>query len=124
MSRSSRKPWNAGGTRRAAARWFCAAVLFCVARLAAQPANDSFADAEELSGLYGTVTNNLGQATGEPAEPSHAGFPAIQTIWYKWTAPRDGEVQWDTLASPGGPDTVLAVYTGETLTTFAPGGGQ
>ena len=118
MSRSSRKPWNAGGTRRAAARWFCAAVLFCVARLAAQPANDNFANAEELSGLYGTVTNNLGQATGEPGEPSHAGFPAIQTIWYKWTAPRDGEVQWDTLASPGGPDTVLAVYTGETLTTL------
>jgi uncharacterized repeat protein (TIGR01451 family)/uncharacterized delta-60 repeat protein len=82
----------------------------------AQPANDSFGAAEEIFGVWGTVTNDTTLATGEPAEPSHGGFPAFATIWYKWLAPQDGEVQLDTLS--GTNDTVVAVYTGATLNTL------
>lgn len=83
----------------------------------AQPANDNFADAEDISaindGLFGTATNNLFMATAEIGEPSHAGFPPRGTVWYRWIAPKDGEVQLDTLATTV--DTVIAVYTGTTL---------
>lgn len=85
----------------------------------AQPANDNFADAEDVSslnsGLWGSVTNDLSVATAELGEPGHAGFPARGTVWYRWTAPKDGEVQVDTLASSLGSETVLAVYTGDNL---------
>lgn len=110
-------PWNNARTA-----WPVAALLAVAwlgaGHLDAQPANDSFANAEEISGVFGSVTNDLSQATAEPGEPNHAGFLPLQTVWYKWTAPKGGEVQLDTLASPGGPDTVLAVYTGETLSTL------
>jgi uncharacterized delta-60 repeat protein len=86
--------------------------------LAPLPANDSFANAVTLdtSTLWNTVTgNNLG-ATAESGEPSHAGFPANHSVWYKWTAPQDGEVQMDTMGSSM--DTVLAVYTGNSVSTL------
>jgi uncharacterized delta-60 repeat protein/uncharacterized repeat protein (TIGR01451 family) len=82
----------------------------------AQPANDNFASAEVISGVYGSVSNDTATATAEPFEPNHAGFPANATIWYAWTAPQDGEVQLDTLSTPT--DTVLAVYTGGGLSTL------
>lgn len=102
------------------------------------PANDNFANAANLdtANLWGSVSdNNLG-ATREVGEPSHAGFVTTSSLWYKWTAPQDGEVQLDTLGSSV--DTVLGVYTGTTIgslsqvaanddffTTFpVPGSGQ
>ncbi|PYI85352.1 MAG: hypothetical protein DME26_11240 [Verrucomicrobia bacterium] len=90
--------------------------------LLAQSANDNFADAEDVTGLngglFGSVTNDLSSATAEAGEPSHAGFPANATVWYRWTAPENGEVQLDTLSSSNGVDTVLAVYTGNALGTL------
>jgi uncharacterized delta-60 repeat protein len=82
------------------------------------PSNDSFASAAALdsSSLSGSISaNNLG-ATTEAGEPSHAGFPALQSLWYKWTAPQDGEVQMDTIGSSF--DTVLAVYTGNSVSAL------
>src|SRR6266550_8865360 len=99
---------------------FC--FLLSAFSLVAQPANDNFADAEDVTGLngglFGSVTNDLSSATAEAGEPSHAGFPANATVWYRWTAPENGEVQLDTLSSPIGAETVLAVYTGNTLSTL------
>ena len=99
---------------------FC--LLLSAVGLLAQPTNDNFADAQDVTalngGLFGSVSNDLSLATAEPGEPSHAGFPANATIWYKWTAPQNGEIQLDTLSSPFGSDTVLAVYTGNTLGTL------
>jgi uncharacterized delta-60 repeat protein/uncharacterized repeat protein (TIGR01451 family) len=96
---------------------FC--LLLSAFTVLAQPANDNFASAEDISGLngglFGSVTNDTTSATAEPGEPSHAGFPANATIWYRWMAPQNGEVQLDTLSSPIGAETVLAVYTGNTL---------
>ena len=105
---------------------FRMAVLFCLLLsafgLLAQPANDNFVDAVDVTGLngglFGSVTNDLSSATAEAGEPSHAGFPANGTVWYKWTAPENGEVQLDSLSSSNGVDTVLAVYTGDGLTTL------
>lgn len=83
---------------------------------AQRPANDDFIGAEVISDLFGSVTNDTAQATGELGEPNHAGFPAFSSIWYRWTAPQDGEVQLDTLSSTT--DTLLAVYTGNNLGTL------
>jgi len=91
--------------------------------LPAQPANDDFANAKVITGIFGSVTTDNTGATAEPGEPSHAGFPAKASIWYQWTAPQSGEVYMDTLGSSylnnaGASnllDTVLAIYTGTDL---------
>ncbi|HWW00693.1 MAG TPA: Calx-beta domain-containing protein [Candidatus Acidoferrum sp.] len=85
----------------------------------AQPANDRFQNATPIGGQFGSVVgSNLG-ATNQPGEPSHAGNPATWSIWYAWTAPESGEVTFDTLGSTNAVgqimDTVLAVYTGSTV---------
>ncbi|HEX8771767.1 MAG TPA: hypothetical protein VF711_13450, partial [Acidimicrobiales bacterium] len=75
--------------------------------------NDDFAAAEVISGPEGTVTASNVGATAESGEPAHAGSAATASIWYQWTAPEDGEVTFDTCGSDF--DTVLAVYTGESV---------
>ena len=81
------------------------------------PVNDSFAGAISLgNSIWNSVIgNNLG-ASAESGEPSHAGFPANHSVWYKWTAPQDGEVQMDTVGSSF--DTVLGVYTGNSVSAL------
>jgi uncharacterized delta-60 repeat protein len=81
------------------------------------PANDAFASATVLTGDWGSTNVNNSLATHEPNEPSHAGFPANASVWYQWTAPVDGEVELDTIGSQV--DTVLAVYTGNSLATLS-----
>ena len=85
-------------------------------RAQAQPTNDNFANALVLTGSWGADTNDNTGATAEPGEPSHAGFPATASIWYKWTAPYNGEVTMDTMGS--GIDTVLAVYVGSSVSAL------
>ncbi len=106
----------------------------------AQPANDNFANAQVLSGRQGSTTVDNTGATAEPNEPSHAGFAATNSIWFRWTAPTSGEITLDTIGSDfiytnivpivdtNGVqtglstniyylplDTVLAVYTGTNI---------
>ncbi len=81
--------------------------------LAQAPANDSFASAVLLSGSTNIVTGSNTSATSELGEPSHAGNPATASVWWTWVAPDNGPVIVDTLGSAF--DTVLAVYTGDTL---------
>jgi uncharacterized delta-60 repeat protein len=78
--------------------------------------NDNFADATVLTGDWGSTNADNSLATYEPDEPSHAGYPANASIWYQWTAPKDGEVELDTIGSAV--DTVLAVYDGTNLATL------
>jgi hypothetical protein len=79
----------------------------------AGPTNDMFANRITLTGSSITVnTTNVG-ATSEAGEPSHAGFPPRQTLWWTWTAPGSGSVDIDTFTSNF--DTVLAVYTGSAV---------
>ena len=71
---------------------------------AAQPpatgaTNDTFAAATLISGEWGSITGCNTNAVPEPGDPNNAGFAPAYPIWYKWTAPQDGEVSMDTLGS-------------------------
>jgi hypothetical protein len=101
------------------------AALLAVAQpaAAAAPANDNFADATVLTGASGTLADQTNvEATAETGEPSNHGTDCCPTddladssVWYKWTAPADGLVAFDTFGTEnlsGGIDSVLGVYTG------------
>lgn len=79
----------------------------------APPANDDFANAEAIAGDSGTVAGTNVEATAEPNEPDHAGYPAQASVWYRWTASADGIASFDTCTASF--DTRLAVYTGSAL---------
>src|SRR5258705_3905597 len=111
--------------RRRVARWmrhrpgpagvWCAALLTLGALPAmAQPANDNFTDAQMISGASGIIVGSTVGATVEGGEPAHWQLSASgASIWYRWTAPGDGLVSFDTVGSSY--DTVLAIYTGADL---------
>ena len=72
-------------------------------------ANDTFADATELSGDTGVTYSSNAYATAEPGEPAHR-FGPFHSMWFEWTAPADGSLTVDTVGSNY--DTTLAAYTG------------
>ncbi len=83
-------------------------------RIEAPPANDEFADAEQVNGLLPlSVGGTNMDATKEPGEPNHAANAGSGSVWYAWTAEQPGPVVIDTCASTF--DTLLAVYTGDAL---------
>ena len=99
-----------------------AGLLADVGRAVPAPANDNFASASPIiitTNLWGTTNGTTLGASPQTGEPSHAGNPASYSVWYKWTAPQDGVVQFDTLGTPSTNDTVLAVYTGGGLATLS-----
>jgi hypothetical protein len=96
---------------------FVAALAAPGSALAAPPANDNFAAAEELTGRVASVEGLNKDATKENLEPNHADEPGGASIWYRWTAPADGRAVVSTCGSDF--DTVLAVYTGESVDALA-----
>jgi len=72
------------------------------------PANDNFAGATAITGTSGFRNDFNTGATAEAGEP-HSG----NSIWYRWTAPRDMQAVFYTAGSEF--DTFLAVYTGSSL---------
>lgn len=82
------------------------------------PANDDFGYAQLISGASGSVAGTINDATAEPGEPNHAGALGYHSIWYTWTAPRDGLFIFDRLGSFNG--VVLAIYTGSAVSALAP----
>ena len=83
--------------------------------LPSTPPNDFFADAQLLSGSNGTANGSNVGATAETDEPSHHNSASV-SVWYRWTAPSSGQYTFDTLGSNF--DTVLAVYSGTTLSAL------
>lgn len=74
------------------------------------PSNDDFEDALELTGEDALIDWHNYDATTEPGEPDHAGTAARHSVWWRWTAPKDGVV---ILSAEGsGIDTRMAVYKG------------
>jgi hypothetical protein len=65
---------------------------------------------------YATNFSNAG-ATIQKNEPLHAGKQGGHSLWFKWTAPRDGSLIVSTRGSSF--DTLLAAYTGP-ISTSAP----
>jgi hypothetical protein len=82
------------------------------------PPNDLFANAIPLANLGGTVTASTIYATKEPGEPIHAGNDGGHSIWYTFLAPGGGTLALSTEGSDF--DTLLAVYTGSSITNLAP----
>lgn len=78
--------------------------------------NDDFASATELTGDTGQVTGNTSQATKESGEPLHAGVTGGKSVWWSYRPARDGVLTLTT--SNATFDTVLAVYTGETISAL------
>ena len=78
--------------------------------------NDNFASAVSLTGESGEIDGNNEDATRESGEPLHADVVGGTSVWYKWQAPRNGQF----IFSLGGSDfdTLLAVYTGTSVTSL------
>jgi subtilisin family serine protease len=82
--------------------------------------NDPFAGADLFAGTTGAMSSSTLTASRESGEPSHGGYGASSSIWYKWIATQDGTLVVDTRLSNF--DTLLGAYTGtqvNALTTLA-----
>jgi hypothetical protein len=79
-------------------------------------ANDLFVSCLAIMGAAGTVSGFSSNATREVSEPVHAGVAGFRSLWYCWTPTNSGPVIFDTVGSRY--DTLLAVYTGNSLTAL------
>ena len=84
---------------------------------AAAPGNDAFAAAQALSGESGDVFVTSQEATKEAGEPAHAGNAGGASVWFHWTAQRDGTLTVWTYQPTF--DTLLGVYTGSSVDTLS-----
>ena len=86
--------------------------------MAAPPANDNFANRINLGSAFPTsATGTNLEATEQAGEPLP--IDGLSSLWWRWTAAAAGQVEINTAGSLDGTDpldTVLAVYTGTTLT--------
>ena len=74
--------------------------------------HDHLSNATPIEGETGwAFASNFGSWV-HPDEPLHAGEDGGTSVWYEWTAPRDGSITFMTRYSDV--DTLLAVYTGST----------
>ncbi len=87
--------------------------------LASLPANNNFVSASTLSNTNnnGSLSSSSILSTKETSEPNHAGNAGGQSVWWKWTAPANGQLSIDTHDSNY--DTLLAVYTGAALNALS-----
>ncbi|HVY69507.1 MAG TPA: Ig-like domain-containing protein, partial [Verrucomicrobiae bacterium] len=79
------------------------------------PANDDYQNATVVAGQSFSVSGSNVGATTEPGETQHANNPSNKTVWYAWTAPRDGTVNLTSVSSSFFP--LSDVYLGATLAT-------
>jgi hypothetical protein len=79
-------------------------------------ANDDFENAPPISEPFLTVAGlNIG-ASREAGEPNHGTSPQGHSVWWSWTATRDGAV---TISTDGSEfDTILAIYTGNSFASL------
>lgn len=77
------------------------------------PLNDLFTNCVVLDGNRGRLQGHNIGATREASEPDHNSSFSWRSVWFCWTAPFSGPVMFDTVGSRL--DTLLAVYTGNTV---------
>ena len=82
------------------------------------PLDDSFSKRTGLELLAGVFRSSNRGATKEPGEPNHAGKPGGKSVWLNWLAPGKGIATFRTRGSSF--DTLLAVYSGDTLDKLRP----
>ncbi|GEM_PF-1596834 len=78
-----------------------------------RPANDAFSERTHLSGAPSTVSESNLTASRETGEPPHAGNAGGHSVWWSWTAEKNGKLKLSTAGSTF--DTVLGVYSGSSL---------
>jgi hypothetical protein len=83
------------------------------------PVNDNFADAILISGESGQVSGNNLNASKEEGERNHANNTGGASVWWKWTAPKNGSVSFDAKSSELNLNTLLAVYAGYNVGSLA-----
>ena len=95
----------------------CALCLAPASALAAEPANDDFADREVLSEpLPIEITRSNVEATKENEESLGSLFAAGHSVWFEWEAPSDG---WFTIGSCTADFVnVVGVYEGTAVNTL------
>src|SRR5262249_39747638 len=81
------------------------------------PANDQFSNRIVLSGTNITVTGSNKKATKETGEPNHAGNPGGASVWWRWSAPTNGDLIITTDGSDF--DTLLGIYTGSSVSALS-----
>ncbi len=85
--------------------------------LTAPPSNDDFSRPRKFPSIGSVFTETNTLATIQAGEPLHAGISTVAaSMWYSYSPIADGPVLVDTLRS--GFPTVLAVYTGSTLSSL------
>jgi len=81
--------------------------------------NDLFAQAQVIEGPHGLVYGLTVGATREPGEPVRTDNPGGASVWYRWKAPADGTVVFDTSGSLFDAaiyrDVLMTLYRGDTL---------
>ena len=82
-----------------------------------KPANDDFANQITIASP-GIINGSNPGATSEPGEPNHAGVTPHRSVWWTWTSPTNAGVDLSTVGSSF--DTILAVYTGGSVSTLLP----
>jgi hypothetical protein len=80
------------------------------------PSNDNFTNATPILSSSISEDVNTTYASKETGEPNHAGNAGGHSLWWTWAAPSIGTVSINT--TDGSFDTLLAVYTGSTLTAL------
>ncbi|MBC8003777.1 MAG: immunoglobulin domain-containing protein [Opitutaceae bacterium] len=80
---------------------------------------DNFANRQSINGASGTVQGSNSGATSEIGEPNHAGKIGGKSVWFGWNPPQgSGIATFRTRGS--GFDTLLAVYSGQSITQLTP----
>jgi hypothetical protein len=89
-------------------------LLLVSVAFAEPPANDNFAEAEDLGSTFPLTTafSNV-EATEEAGDPHVTLSPPEHSVWFRWEAPSDEPVAVDTCRSEFA--TTLAVFIGSTL---------
>ena len=77
------------------------------------PPNDNFVDAELIDGLSGSAEGSNYGGTAEPGEFVSGSRTA--TVWYRWTAPQDGNFGFFNEAGRS-----VDIYTGSSVGTLTP----
>ena len=121
-------PYEVTFTNLVSGKYFLSAVLqdgsnvtadvsFDVSPFPNKPPNDHWANAILISdpGIVTLGTNRF--ATQEGSEPVHAANTGGRSIWFRWQPIASGVVTATTAGSDF--DTILAVYTGRSLTNLA-----
>ena len=96
-------------------QWHWGVSVFEMAATPPPPENDNFASAFPLAELSGITNSSTLNACCEIDEPAHY-TAAHSSLWWKWTAPKSGEVSCTTFGSAF--DTMMAAYSGISLLTL------